>query len=92
MVNMRMDTRPASMAAAQGTEDIFIEQLGADAELAEHSQQLGKISHASAHSTFDLTQGLLMQNENGYKACQHGCSSRHRRHIHSAARRRCRAG
>ena len=51
MVNMRMDTRPASMAAARGTEDIFIEQLGADAELAEHSQQLGKISHASAHLT-----------------------------------------
>ena len=42
MVNMRMETRAATTAAAQGTEDVFVEQLGDDTELAEHSQMLGK--------------------------------------------------
>ena len=46
---MRMDTRPASTAAARGTKDTFIEQLGADAELAEHSQKLSKTCHPVAH-------------------------------------------
>lgn len=55
---MRMDTRLASTAAAQGTEDIFIEQLVADAELAEHSQQLG-----------GQVMLLLTQHETGHNNC-----------------------
>lgn len=43
MVSMRMETRAATTAAAQGTEDVFVKQLGDDAELAEHSQKLGMI-------------------------------------------------
>ena len=38
-----METRAATTAAAEGTEDVFVKQLGDDAELAEHSQKLGTI-------------------------------------------------
>ena len=43
MVNMRMETRSVNSSQSQDTPAALTSELGADAELVQHTQQLGEL-------------------------------------------------